>query len=67
MSNVDRLLDIFDLYFALTEVVKSEHIAEWLHAKNRAFGNRTPLQVILDGDIDLLWEMVYQLRSGQPT
>ena len=61
LHEVRRLLD------ALAEIVKPEHIPAWLHQRNAAFDNLTPLQVIEFGEIDRLWAMVYDLGSGQPS
>jgi hypothetical protein len=33
---------------------------------NHAFGGLKPLEVIERGEIDRLWNMVYELRSGMP-
>ena len=58
LHEVRRLLD------ALSEIVKRESIPQWLHQRNRAFGNLTPLQVIEVGEMDRLWAMVHKLGSG---
>jgi DNA-binding transcriptional regulator YiaG len=60
LQEVRRLLD------ALAEIVKPEHIPKWLHQRNAAFDDMTPLQVIELGEIDRLWSMVHELGSGQP-
>jgi DNA-binding transcriptional regulator YiaG len=60
LQEVRRLLD------ALAEIVKRESIPRWLHQPNQAFDRLTPLQVIELGEIDRLWAMVHDLRSGQP-
>ena len=39
-------------------------LKDWLLTPNPAFGKRTPLMLIKEGEADLLWEMVYQLRQG---
>jgi DNA-binding transcriptional regulator YiaG len=58
LHEVRRLLD------ALAELVRAEAITPWLQAKNPAFGNLTPLQVIEMGEIDRLWAMVHQGAAG---
>ncbi len=60
LHEVRRLLD------ALAEIVEPESIPRWLHRPNSAFDRLTPLQVIELGEIDRLWAMVHDLRSGQP-
>lgn len=59
-KEVRRLLD------ALAQIVKRESIPRWLHQRNPAFDQLTPLQVIELGEIDRLWGMVYDIGSGQP-
>lgn len=61
-----RLNDVRRLLDALSEVVRRESIPTWLHRPHRAFDNITPLQAIELGQIDRLWEMLHNLRSGQP-
>ena len=36
----------------------------WLNQNNRAFGDRSPIEVMKNGEADLLWEMVHQIRQG---
>lgn len=48
---------------ALAEVIKPDAIAPWLKARNPAFENMTPMQVIELGEIDRLWQMVHQMSS----
>ena len=53
------------LLVALNELVGDEKdLRHWLEKENPAFGKRTPLEVISSGESDLLWEMIYQIRSG---
>jgi len=59
LHEVRRLLD------ALSEIVQRERIPHWLHQRNPAFGNLTPLQVIEVGEMDRLWAMVHDLGAGQ--
>ena len=57
---VKRLCD------ALSEVVDSAGLGDWLKTPNDAFDGFKPLEVIEHGEIDRLWEMFYRLRSGMP-
>jgi uncharacterized protein (DUF2384 family) len=50
----------------LAAVVKGETLGAWMDRPNKAFGNRRPIQVIEDGEIDLLWAMIHDLKSGNP-
>jgi len=58
LHEVRRMLD------ALSEIVKRENIPHWLHQRNPAFGNLTPLQVIEVGEMDRLWAMVHDMGAG---
>ena len=49
---------------ALEEVIESSAIVPWLTAPNDAFDGLKPLEVIDRGEIDRIWQMIYQLRSG---
>ena len=49
---------------ALEEVIESSAISLWLTAPNAAFDGLKPLEVIDRGEIDRIWQMIYQLRSG---
>jgi DNA-binding transcriptional regulator YiaG len=61
-----RLREVRRLLDALSEIVRPESIPKWLHQRNPAFDQLTPLQVIELGEIDRLWAMVHDLGSGQP-
>lgn len=58
------LLEGCPLFQALEEVVESSAIGMWLTAPNAAFDGLKPLVVIDRGEIDRIWQMIYQLRSG---
>lgn len=58
LHEVRRLLD------ALAEIVETKYIPNWLNERNKVLDGMTPLQTIELGEIDRLWEMVYQLGSG---
>ena len=49
---------------ALEEDIESSPIGPWLTAPNEAFDGLKPLEVIDRGEIDRIWWMIYQLRSG---
>lgn len=50
----------------LAEVVRPEDIPQWLDTPNDAFDGLKPLEVIERGEIDRLWNMIYDLESGIP-
>ena len=55
---------IKDFKSELSKVVKTDAIDGWMLKENPAFDNRTPIQVIKDGDVNLLYNMIYDLGSG---
>lgn len=59
-----RLHEIRRLLDALAELVEKEAITPWLHQRNPAFGNLTPLQVIETGEMDRLWSMAHERSAG---
>jgi hypothetical protein len=51
---------------ALDDVVSVDSLGEWFESPNDAFDGLKPLEVIERGEIDRLWNMVFELRSGMP-
>ncbi|MEX2389814.1 MAG: helix-turn-helix domain-containing protein [Phycisphaeraceae bacterium] len=62
-----QVTEVERLYRALAEVVQEDAIGPWMEEPNEAFGRLKPLEVIERGEIDRLWAMIYDLRSGSPT
>jgi hypothetical protein len=54
------------LFGVLTDVIKAEAIGPWFVTPNDALGGLKPLEIVERGEIDRLWEMAFQLRSGMP-
>lgn len=48
----------------LSTVVKPATIGPWMTRPNDAFDGDTPAALIESGKVDLLYDMVYDLRSG---
>ena len=61
-----RLKELGRVINALSEVMKSEAIGSWLKQPNDAFDGLKPIEVIERGEIDRIWSMIFQLRSGNP-
>ena len=61
LAESDRLLK------ALGEIMDDDFISEWLVTPTDAFGGLKPLEVIDRGEADRIWQMIYALRSGEPT
>jgi transcriptional regulator with XRE-family HTH domain len=60
-----RFVEIQRLHAALSRVMRPESLAGWLDEAIPAFGGSTPLQVIERGEIDRIWEMIYDVRMGE--
>jgi hypothetical protein len=62
--NLDDPTGAYDLFNRLSAFNDPATMAQWYATPNEAFGGRSPNTVIVDGDIELLWRMLYQLESG---
>jgi hypothetical protein len=60
LVEMDRLLG------ALARVIQPAQIGQWLKSPNPAFDGSTPLQIVERGEIDRVWQMLFDLESGQP-
>lgn len=49
---------------ALSEIIPESNLADWLKAPNPGFKGRSPIDVMAAGETDLLWDMIYQTRTG---
>lgn len=52
---------------ACSHVIRREGIEPWLHKKNRAFGWKRPIDLIISNKMRPLWNMIYDLASGNPS
>jgi len=59
-----RLSELTRLFDALSDMVDSKVIGEWLKEPNPAFDGSTPLQVIERGETDRIWRMIWELQTG---
>lgn len=53
-----------DLWEDLCRFVTPEFLWEWVNRPAMAFGLRTPIQVIADGESDLIKRMIYYCNSS---
>ncbi len=58
------LIEIRRLLDALGELFEGPAVGEWLKTKNDAFEGRKPLEVIEHGEVDRIWQMIFELREG---
>ena len=61
-----QLRELVRLFDALSDIMETAYICEWLKSGNPAFENSTPLQVIERGEADRIWNMIYRLQTGEP-
>ena len=61
-----RLAEADRLHKALARVVKPAALPAWLDQPNDAFGGLKPVELIERGEVDRLWRMLFELRSGNP-
>ena len=62
-----RVMELDRLQRELSKVVRSRVIGRWLTEPNDAFDGDAPTDLIAKGKVDLLWRMIFELRSGVPS
>ena len=50
----------------LRRIVQNEFVEAWLDTPNKAFGNKTPRQLIIDQNTLEIERMLYVLETGEP-
>jgi hypothetical protein len=50
----------------LLEVMQKDYVDIWLTTSNEQFGNLTPIEILKQGNDQIINEMIYRLRSGIP-
>ena len=58
--------EVYRLVEELSDVVDRESLSHWFQTPNEMFDGLKPVEIIERGEIDRLWNMVFQLRSGMP-
>lgn len=58
--------EVYRLWEALSDVIDASSLGQWFQTPNEAFEGAKPLELIERGEIDRLWDMTFQLRSGMP-
>jgi DNA-binding XRE family transcriptional regulator len=59
-----RVTELSRLQRELGKVVQSKAIGRWFIEPNDAFDGDAPADLIAKGKVDLLWQMIFELRSG---
>jgi hypothetical protein len=62
--DASHIIQISRLCQALLELVARDDIGPWFERPNPAFGGLKPLEVIERGQVDRIWNMIYELRAG---
>ena len=63
-SGLRRIRETVKLIQALQELAgEGRALKEWLQKPNKAFHKRSPIDLIITGESDIIWEMVHQLRQ----
>lgn len=58
--------EVYRLYEALSDVIAPEFLGQWFQTPNESFDGHTPMDLIEQGEIDQLWNMVFELQTGMP-
>ena len=58
--------DLARLRAELERVIQPAALPAWLDQPNDAFGGLKPVELIERGEVDRLWRMLFELRSGNP-
>lgn len=58
--------DIEQLIEAIGDLMDTATFQNWLQEPNETFDGLTPIELIERGEIDRLWNMVFELRTGMP-
>ena len=64
MKSERRLNETMRLLIALGEIMEKENISTWLNEKNEWFDGQTPMNIISQGNINSIWEMIFHTREG---
>jgi DNA-binding transcriptional regulator YiaG len=65
-ASVQKMTEMRRLQRALTKVMQPDFVSQWLQSPNESFGGLKPLEVVERGEIDRVWQMVFELESGVP-
>jgi hypothetical protein len=68
MTELDNKLkeyaDLNMFIHKLKAIMEEEKIMPWLCTPNNAFDNKTPMKMIMAGDVEKLNRMIYELGEG---
>lgn len=58
--------EVYRLWEALSDLVDPTSLGLWFQTPNESLDRLKPIEVIERGEIDRLWEMVFELQTGMP-
>lgn len=58
--------EVYRLWEALSDLVDPNSLGQWFNTPNESFDGLKPIEVIERGEIDRLWNMVFELQTGMP-
>lgn len=59
-----RLLELQFIVGELREVYTDEGVEIWLHGRNKVLSSRRPVDLLMQGEFDLVLEAVQRLQTG---
>lgn len=59
-----KLNETHRLLLALCQIMEPDQVSNWLATPNEWFGGKTPLNVIRQGRMEQVWDMIYHTREG---
>ncbi len=59
-----KLAETNRLTAALTKIIGSQNLGEWMRTPNPAFEGQTPIQIMERGESDRLWRMIFEIDAG---
>ena len=66
-SNLVSVDDAHQLVAAMLRVMTPEHVDDWLRSPNLSLDSRTPIAVIVAGEIDRVLAMLFEIGEGIPS
>jgi hypothetical protein len=63
-KNRDLLLEIHYIVDGLKDVYTPEGVEVWLHGRNRVLGSRRPIELLKEGEFEIVLDEVERLNRG---
>lgn len=59
-----RYEELRRLHEGLGTIMRPDGIAAWFQRRNQAFDGQAPLDLIRQGKMDIIWQMIFHLQSS---